>query len=76
VIGQWGKLFTPSTPFLMTPNSGAMIASNPVQSTTTKRRFRQRMILPGANSTDSLLLMFRLLKKQNYDITGLLLSRI
>ena len=40
-----------------------MIASNPVQSTTTKRRFRQRMILPGANSPDSLLLMFRLLKK-------------
>jgi hypothetical protein len=40
-----------------------MIASNPVQSTTTKRRFRQRMILPGVNSTDSLLLMFRLLKK-------------
>ena len=35
----------------------------PVQSTTTKRRFRQRMILPGVNSTDSLLLMFRLLKK-------------
>jgi hypothetical protein len=45
------------------PTSRAMIASNPVQSTTTKRRFRQRMILPGANSTDSLLLMFRLLKK-------------
>jgi len=44
------------------PTSRAMIASNPVQSTTTKR-FRQRMILPGANSTDSLLLMFRLLKK-------------
>jgi len=52
-----------------------MIASNPAQSTTTKRRFRQRMILPGVNSTDSLLLMFRLLKKQNYDIMGLLLSR-
>jgi hypothetical protein len=34
-----------------------------VQSTTTKRRFCQRMILPWANSTDSLLLMFRLLKK-------------
>jgi hypothetical protein len=29
----------------------------------TKRRFRQRMILARANSTDSLLLMFRLLKK-------------
>jgi hypothetical protein len=45
------------------PNSRAMIASNPVQSTTKKRRFLQRMILPGVNSTDSLLLMFRLLKK-------------
>jgi hypothetical protein len=63
VIGQWEKLFTPSTPFLMTSSSGAIIASNPVQSATTKRCFRKRMILPGANSTDSLLLMFRLLKK-------------
>jgi hypothetical protein len=40
VIGQREKLFTPSTPFLMTLSSGAMIASNLVQSTTTKRRFR------------------------------------
>jgi hypothetical protein len=29
------------------------------------------MILPGGESTDSLLPMFRLLKKQDYDITGL-----
>ena len=50
-------------PSLRFPTSRAMIASNPVQSTTTKRRFCQRMILPGVNSTDSLLLMFRLLNK-------------
>ena len=40
-----------------------------------------KALLPPTNdsargeSTDSLSLMFRLLKKQNYDITGLLLSR-
>jgi hypothetical protein len=73
VIGQWEKLFMPSTPFLMTPSSGAMIDD----------RLERRAIdnnkapLPPTNdsargeSTDSLLLMFRLLKKQDYDITGL-----
>jgi hypothetical protein len=25
MIGQWEKLFTPSTPFLMTPSSGESI---------------------------------------------------
>jgi hypothetical protein len=58
-----GPKLSDTSPDLPFATCVRLIASNPVQSTTTKRRFRQRMILPGVNSTDSLLLMFRLLKK-------------
>jgi hypothetical protein len=35
------------------PSSRAIMASNPVLSTTTKRRFRQRIVLPGVKATDT-----------------------
>jgi hypothetical protein len=35
------------------PTSRAIMASNPVLSTTTKRRFRQRIVLPGVKATDT-----------------------
>jgi hypothetical protein len=38
---------------LRLPTSRAIIASNPMQSTTTKRRFRQRMVFPGVKATET-----------------------
>jgi hypothetical protein len=35
------------------PTSRAIMASNPVLSTTTKRRFRQRIVLPGVKATET-----------------------
>jgi hypothetical protein len=35
------------------PTSRAIMASNPVLSTTTKRRFRQRIVLPGVKVTET-----------------------
>jgi hypothetical protein len=70
VIGQWELDAFPDDAQLWRDNR-----LEPRAMDNNKARFRQRMILPGESSTDSLLLMFPLLKKQDYDITGLLLSR-
>jgi hypothetical protein len=60
-----------------------MMVSNPVQSTTTKRRFRQRMVLPGVKLTQTAITFSLVLEKRSftanvpaaYDITGVSLSR-
>jgi hypothetical protein len=59
---DWPRFF-PNLVRLRVPHYLRLQVEEPVQSTTTKRRFHQRMILPGANSTDSSLLMFHLFKR-------------
>jgi hypothetical protein len=43
-----------------------MMVSNPVQSTTTKRRFRQRMVLPGVKLTQTAITYSLVLEKRSF----------
>jgi hypothetical protein len=76
VIGEWEKLFIYA--FDAFPDDAQLWRDDRLEP---RGIDNNQAPLPPTNdsaraeSTDSLLLMFRLLKKQNYDITGLLLSR-
>jgi hypothetical protein len=75
-ICQWEKLFTPIDAFSDDAQLWRDDRLEPRAIDNNKAPLPPTNDSARGESTDSLLLMFRLLKKQNYDITGLLLSRI